>query len=123
MLEYSTQLDKAFHALSDPTRRGILERLSQGSASVSELARPYATSLAAIHQHIQVLEARGLVVTQNRGRTRECRISAEAIARVEGWLSERRQLWEARFDRLGSLLEAGEKAAPSRTAIDPGDES
>lgn len=111
MLEYSAQLDRAFHALADPTRRGILERLSKGSASVSELARPYATSLAAIHQHVQVLEASGLVVTQKRGRTRECRISAEAIARVEGWLSERRQLWEARFDRLGQLLEGSDEAA------------
>lgn len=108
MLEYSQQLDKAFHALADATRRGILEDLSRGPASVSELAKPYKSSLAAIHQHVRVLEASGLVVTEKRGRTRECRISAEAVQRVEMWLNERRQLWESRFDRLGQLVESGE---------------
>lgn len=113
MLERSDPLDLAFHALADATRRGILDRLSQGPASVSELARPYGRSLAAIHQHVQVLEASGLVVTEKHGRTRECRISAEAVERVEAWLSERRQLWESRFDRLGKLLEGGTiEAAP-----------
>jgi DNA-binding transcriptional ArsR family regulator len=108
MVECSEQLDMAFRALADATRRGILDRLSQGPASVSELAKPYGTSLAAIHQHIQVLEASGLVETEKRGRTRECRISAEAVLRVENWLNERRQLWENRLDRLGKLLESGE---------------
>ena len=108
MLEYSDPLDKAFHALADGTRRGILDRLSRGPASVSELAKPYAASLAAIHQHVQILEASGLILTQKRGRTRECRISSEAVHRVETWLGERRQLWEDRFDRLGQLLESGE---------------
>ena len=74
---------------------------------MSELAKPFGTSLVAIHQHVQVLEASGLVVTEKRGRTRECRISTEAVLRVENWLSERRQLWETRFDRLGKLLESG----------------
>jgi DNA-binding transcriptional ArsR family regulator len=107
MLEYpSQQLDLAFHALSDATRRGMLDRLSHGPASVSELAQPYGMSLAAIHQHVRVLEASGLVVTEKHGRTRECRISSEAVQRVESWLSERRQLWESRFDRLGRLLES-----------------
>jgi DNA-binding transcriptional ArsR family regulator len=105
MLEYSNELDKSFHALADATRRGILDRLSQGPASVSELAKPYGSSLAAIHQHVQVLEASGLVVTEKHGRTRECRISSEAVLRVENWLSQRRLLWENRFDRLGKLLE------------------
>ncbi|MCW6534180.1 ArsR/SmtB family transcription factor [Sphingomonas lycopersici] len=108
MLEYSAQLDMAFHALADGTRRAILERLSRGPASVSELAKPFETSLAAIHQHVQVLEASGLIATEKRGRTRECRISAETIMRVEHWLNERRQLWEQRFDRLGKLLENNE---------------
>jgi DNA-binding transcriptional ArsR family regulator len=107
MLEYSEQLDRAFHALADGTRRGMLERLSSGPASVSELARPYDMSLAAIHQHVQVLEESGLIVTEKRGRTRECRISTEAVQQVENWLSERRQLWVSRFDRLGKLLESG----------------
>ncbi|ASP87042.1 ArsR/SmtB family transcription factor [Sinorhizobium meliloti] len=105
MVEYSNQLDMAFHALSDATRRGILDRLSRGPASVSELAKPYESSFAAILQHVQVLEASGLIVTEKRGRTRECRISSNAVQRVEQWLSERRQLWESRFDRLGILLE------------------
>ncbi len=105
MLEYSTQLDMAFHALADGTRRALLDRLSRGPASVSELARPFETSLAAIHQHVQVLEASGLIATEKRGRTRECRISTEAIMRVEHWLNQRRQLWEDRFDRLGKMLE------------------
>ncbi|WP_415858186.1 ArsR/SmtB family transcription factor [Burkholderia ubonensis] len=87
----------------------MLERLSRGPASVSELAEPYGTSLAAIHQHVQVLEASGLVVTEKRGRVRECRISSEAVQRVENWLSERRLPWESRFDRLGKLLESDER--------------
>lgn len=112
MLKQSDHLDKAFHALADPTRRGILERLSHGPASVSELARPYRTTLAAIHQHVQVLEASGLVVTAKTGRTRTCRISADAVARAEQWLSERRQLWEHRFDLLGKLVEDADPPSP-----------
>jgi DNA-binding transcriptional ArsR family regulator len=108
MLKYQDNLDRAFHALADATRRGILDRLSRGPASISELAKPYASTLAAIQQHVQVLEASGLVVTEKRGRTRECRISSAAILRVERWLSERRELWEYRFDQLGRLVERGE---------------
>ena len=105
MLKYHDDLDLAFHALADATRRGIIDRLSQGPASVSELAKPYGSSLAAIHQHVQILQASGLITTEKHGRTRECRISGEAVLRVETWLSERRTLWENRFDRLGRLLE------------------
>ena len=108
MLKYQDKLDRAFHALADATRRGILDRLSQGPASISELAKPYSSTLAAIQQHVQVLEASGLVVTEKRGRTRECRISGAAVLRVERWLSERRQLWEYRFDQLGRLIEQDE---------------
>lgn len=107
MLEYQTRLDMAFHALADTTRRGILDRLSRGPASVSQLAQPFGVTLAAIHQHVQILEASGLIVTEKRGRVRECRISAEAVLRVETWLSERRLLWEDRFDQLGRLLGEG----------------
>jgi DNA-binding transcriptional ArsR family regulator len=106
MLECQDNLDRAFQALADATRRGILDRLSRGPASVSELAKPYSSTLAAIQQHVQVLEASGLVVTEKRGRTRECRISSDAVLRVERWLSERRQLWEYRFDQLGKLVES-----------------
>lgn len=105
MLKYEDELDRAFHALADATRRGILDHLTRGPASISELARPYASTLAAIQQHVQVLEASGLIVTEKRGRIRECRISSAAVSRVEGWLSERRQLWECRFDQLGKLVE------------------
>jgi DNA-binding transcriptional ArsR family regulator len=108
MLERSDTLDKAFHALSDSTRRRLLEQLARGPASVSELAKPYSSTLAAIHQHVQVLEASGLITTEKVGRSRMCRISAEAFGRVERWLSERREFWEGRFDRLGQLLEEAE---------------
>lgn len=108
MLEHDAALDRAFHALSDATRRSILERLSDGPASVSDLARPYATTLAAIHQHVQVLEASGLIETRKSGRIRECRLAPAAIQRVEHWLSARRRLWEDRFDALGRLLEQGD---------------
>src|ERR1700734_3357820 len=105
MLEQSHALDRAFHALSDATRRAVLERLTRGPASVSELAKPFEATLAAIVQHVQVLEASGLISTEKIGRTRTCRISTVAVARAERWLTERRQLWEGRFDRLGALLE------------------
>jgi DNA-binding transcriptional ArsR family regulator len=114
MLEYQDNLDRAFQALADATRRGILDRLSRGPASVSELAKPYSSTLAAIQQHVQVLEASGLVVTEKRGRTRECRISSDAVLRVERWLSERRLLWEYRFDQLGKLVESDENQIDSK---------
>lgn len=104
MLYQSPQLDRVFHALSDPTRRAVLDRLTQGPASVSELAAPFGTTLAAIVQHVQVLEASGLISTEKVGRTRTCCVSAEAIARAEQWLSERRALWEARLDRMETYV-------------------
>lgn len=104
MLDQSPQLDRVFHALSDPTRRAVLDRLTQGPASVSELAAPFETTLAAIVQHVQVLEASGLITTEKIGRTRTCRVSAEAVARAERWLSERRELWEARLDRIEAYV-------------------
>jgi len=105
MLKQSDALDKAFHALSDPTRRKLLEQLSRGPASVSDLAKPHDSTLAAIHQHIQVLERSGLITTEKVGRTRTCHLAGSAVGRVERWLSERRELWESRFDRLEKLLE------------------
>lgn len=113
MLEQAHALDRAFHALSDATRRGLLDRLTRGPASVSELARPFDTTLASVVQHIQVLEASGLITSEKVGRTRTCRISKDAVAQVERWLSVRRQMWESRFDRLGTLLE-GAEARPTR---------
>jgi DNA-binding transcriptional ArsR family regulator len=115
MLDQSSQLDRIFHALSDPTRRAVLDRLARGPASVSELAAPFETTLASVVQHVQVLEASGLIASEKIGRIRTCRISADAVARAESWLSERRALWETRFDRLGALVE-GEAPAPKRSA-------
>jgi DNA-binding transcriptional ArsR family regulator len=99
-----TDLDRVFQALADPGRRLMVERLSHGSASVSELARPLAMSLAAVLQHVQVLEASGLVRSQKIGRTRTCSIDPVALRSAESWISERRSLWERRLDRLGDHL-------------------
>lgn len=104
MLNQSADLDRVFQALADPGRRLMVERLSQGPASVSELARPLRISLAAVVQHVQVLEASGLVRSQKIGRTRTCRIDPAALRSAESWIAERRSLWERRLDRLGDFL-------------------
>ncbi|MDB5719789.1 MAG: putative transcriptional regulatory, arsR family [Alphaproteobacteria bacterium] len=100
MLNQSARLDLAFQALADPTRRGMLARLSQGPASVSELARPLPISLPAVLQHLQALEASGLVSSEKKGRIRTCRIVPEALGLAETWISEQRALWAARLDRF-----------------------
>ena len=105
MLDQTADLDRVFQALADPGRRVMVERLSQGPASVSELARPLAMSLAAVLQHVQVLEASGLVRSQKTGRTRTCSINPAALRSAEQWISGRRALWERRLDRLGEFLE------------------
>jgi len=111
MLNHKRSLDRVFHALADPARRGMLERLSRGPASVSELAAPLEMSLAAVVQHVQVLEASRLVRTRKHGRVRTCRIEPAALATAESWLSARRMLWEQRLDRLGALLAEDSVAA------------
>lgn len=93
-----------FHALADRSRRSMLERLTSGPASVSELGRPLDMSLAAVVQHVQVLEACGIVKTGKVGRTRICRIEPAAMSGAEQWISARRRGWETRLDRLGDLL-------------------
>src|SRR5207244_10686427 len=97
-------VDHVFHALADPNRRVILERLSRGPASVSELARPLPMSLPAVVQHLQVLEASGLVRSEKVGRVRTCHIEPTALRAAEHWISERRTSWERRLDRLGDYL-------------------
>ena len=82
----------------------MVERLSRGPASVSDLARPFTMSLPAVVQHLQVLEASGLVRSEKVGRVRTCRIVPEALSATENWINERRLMWERRFDRLGALL-------------------
>jgi DNA-binding transcriptional ArsR family regulator len=104
MLNYSTPLDLMFQALADPTRRVMVERLSRGPASVSELAQPLTMSLPAVLQHLQVLEASGLIRSEKVGRVRTCRIEPKALRTAEQWISERRTSWERRLDRLGDYL-------------------
>jgi DNA-binding transcriptional ArsR family regulator len=108
MLNHVADLDRVFHALADPGRRLMLERLSEGPASVSELGRPLAMSLAAVVQHVQVLEASGLVRSQKAGRTRTCSLNPATMRSAERWISERRTLIERRLDRLGEYLAATE---------------
>ena len=104
MLNYQEQLDMMFQALADPGRRSMVERLTRGPASVSELAAPLDMSLPAVVQHLQVLEASGLVKSEKAGRVRTCRIEPAALRGVEKWISERRTSWERRLDRLGDFL-------------------
>lgn len=99
-------LDTLFQALADPTRRAILERLSDGPASVSELARPFDMSLPAVVQHLALLEAAGVIASEKVGRVRTCRIEPGALSRAEQWINERRTVWEQRLDRLGAYLAA-----------------
>ena len=105
MLNESTRLDLAFQALADPTRRGMLARLSRGPASVSELAQPFRISLPAVMQHLQALETSGLVRSEKKGRVRTCRLEPRALAGAESWIAEQRKLWEGRLDRLEDYLE------------------
>lgn len=106
MPNQSAALDLAFQALADPTRRAMVERLSRGPASVSELARPTGLSLPSVMQHLALLEGSGLVRTQKAGRVRTCRIEPAALGLAEQWIQQRRLEWEARLDRLGDYLES-----------------
>jgi DNA-binding transcriptional ArsR family regulator len=112
MLQYSPQvqppIDVLFHALSDANRRAMIDRLLDGPASVSELARPLSISLPAVVQHLHVLEASGVVRSHKVGRVRTCEVEPLALNTAERWISERRALWETRLDRLGEYLEKGE---------------
>lgn len=98
-------LDRTFHALSDPTRRAMVQRLSRGPATVSELAKPLSISLPAVMQHLAVLEASGVVTSRKEGRVRTCQVEPKALTAAERWITERRQLWERRLDRLGEYLD------------------
>jgi DNA-binding transcriptional ArsR family regulator len=100
-------VDRVFHALADPSRRIIVERLSRGPATVSELAHPLPMSLSAVVQHLQVLQVSGLVRSEKVGRVRTCQIEPAALRPVERWIGARRSSWERRFDRLGEYLAEG----------------
>jgi DNA-binding transcriptional ArsR family regulator len=105
MLNQGADLDRVFQALADPGRRLMVERLSQGPASVSELGKPLSMSLTAVVQHVQVLEASGLVRSQKTGRTRTCSINPAGLRSAESWIAGRRARWERRLDRLGTFLD------------------
>ena len=101
-------IDRVFQALGDRTRRAMLDRLCQGPVSVSQLAEPLGITLTAVGQHLEILEACGLAVTEKVGRVRTCRIASAALDALEQWVREHRTEWERRMDRLGKMLENGD---------------
>ena len=100
------RLDTVFHALADPTRRGMLAQLALGETSVGELAEPYRMSLAGASKHVKVLEAAGLVARRREGRTHYCSLEAKPLEEAERWLRQWEKFWSGRLDRLEALLEA-----------------
>jgi DNA-binding transcriptional ArsR family regulator len=115
MLHQHADLDRLLHALADPTRRRIVERLGAGPATVKELAAPLPMSLAAVMQHLAVLEGTGLVGTAKVGRVRTCHLEPERLGPVEDWIAQRRVTWERRLDRLGEFLTDAAPTSDSRT--------
>ena len=105
MLNSQPHLDLVFQALSDPTRRAIVERLGRGPVSVSQLAQPFAMSLPAVLQHVAVLEASGLVRSEKVGRVRTCQLEVGSMRTLEQWIAEHRAIWERHFDRLSDVLD------------------
>ncbi len=101
-------IDRVFHALGDRTRRAMLDRLSHGPVSVSQLAGPLGITLTAVGQHLEILEDCGLAATEKVGRVRTCRMASTGLDALERWVREHRTEWERRMDRLGELLEDGE---------------
>lgn len=105
MVNSSLDLDAAFHALSDATRRSVIHRLTRGPASVSELAGAFEMGLPAFLKHLRVLEDSGLIRSRKQGRVRTCEVRSEHLAAAESWLSEQRALWQGRTDRLAAYVE------------------
>ncbi len=112
MVQSSSRLDAAFAALSDRTRRGILERLGRGEASISDLAQSFGMTLTGIKKHLRVLEETGLVATEKIGRVRHCRLGPRRLENETNWIEKYRQMVEARLDRLGDFLERTKGAHP-----------
>ena len=104
MVQYSP-IDRTLAALADPTRRGVLERLGRGSATITELAEPFGISLTGMKKHVQVLEDAELVVTEKVGRARRCSLGAQRLESVQGWIEMYRRMLDERLDRFGELLE------------------
>jgi DNA-binding transcriptional ArsR family regulator len=111
MLNYSDVIDSSLRALVEPTRRAIVERLSRGPATVSVLAEPFDMTFAAVVQHLQVLEACGLIRSEKVGRVRTCRLEPKGLAPLADWIAERRMIVERRLDRLGQILDEEDRAA------------
>jgi DNA-binding transcriptional ArsR family regulator len=117
MTNYPTNLDRVFQALSDPTRRAIVQRLSRGAATVSELSRPFAMALPTLLQHLRILEESGLIGTEKIGRVRTCEMRSMAFGVAQAWMAAQRGIWEARLDRMEayvSTLETKEKKRGDR---------
>jgi DNA-binding transcriptional ArsR family regulator len=104
-VHYNATLDRTFFALSDPTRRGILDRLARAPASLSELAEPAGLTLNGIKKHVRILESAELVVTAKVGRTRECRLGPAHLDEVSAWIEAYRRSWGERLDRFGAYVE------------------
>lgn len=100
-----TSLDRMFHALADPSRRAVVERLVKGPATVGELAKPLEMAMPTVLQHLRVLESSGLIRTEKAGRIRTCRLEPDALATAQGWIDRLRAEWEARLDRLDAYLQ------------------
>lgn len=103
-----SESDRLFHALGDPTRRAMLDRLVQGPQSVSALAEPLGITITAVAQHLQILEECALVRTEKVGRVRTCRIEMAGLDTLERWIADHKTIWAQRLDQLGALLEEGE---------------
>jgi DNA-binding transcriptional ArsR family regulator len=109
MEQYSEQLNVIFHALADPTRRSVLERLGKGPVSISDLAKPFDMALPSFMKHIHYLEGSGLIQTRKEGRVRTCAIEKEQFTAVDDWLSAQRAIWESRTDRLEQFVTTQKK--------------
>ncbi len=114
MPNQETALNDVFHALADPTRRAVIQRLGQGPASVKDLAQPFDMALPSFMQHLRVLEEGGLIKSRKEGRVRTCEIRPKQLSKAERWLEDQRALWEGRLDRLDAYLEDLQKAKPKK---------
>jgi DNA-binding transcriptional ArsR family regulator len=114
MPNQSAHLDRLFHALSDPTRRAIVGRLSRGPATVSELAKPFTMAMPSLLQHLQVLESSRLIRTAKVGRVRTCEIEPAALGVAEGWIAAQRAVWEGRLDRMDAYVISLQKQETKR---------
>jgi DNA-binding transcriptional ArsR family regulator len=114
MVKYTERLDLAFGALADPTRRAILSQLATGEASVSDLAKPFDMTLAAISKHLKVLQRAGLVVQSREAQWRPCRLDARPLKEVSDWLQHYRIYWEQSFDQLDEFLKTAQSKEKKR---------